>query len=324
MALPRTGVAALFRVSRLLADPIIHPHMDGRMGDNINGPSLIRAPSWLVRPLGRYYLYFADHKGGYIRLAYSDDLRGPWAMHEPGTLTLEQSHFTTRRGNPDSEWALARSRGEIAHTDDYLAPHIASPDVHVDDEARQIRMYFHGMLEDTRQVTRVAISTDGIDFEASQAILGPAYFRCFRYRDWYYALVMPGDVYRSRDGLSGFEAGPRLFNPALRHSAVRVKGDTLEVFWTQIGDAPERVHYTTVDLDGDWMDWRADEPRTVLCPELDWEGANEPVAPSLPGAIDHPVCQLRDPCLFEDGNRSYLLYCGAGERTIGIAEITRD
>ncbi len=35
--------------------------------DNINGPSLIRVPSWVPSPPGAYYLYFADHKGSPIR-----------------------------------------------------------------------------------------------------------------------------------------------------------------------------------------------------------------------------------------------------------------
>ena len=62
---------------RLFGGPIIRPHMDGRMGGNINGPSLIRVPDWIERPLGAYYLYFAHHKGEYIRLAYADRLEGP-------------------------------------------------------------------------------------------------------------------------------------------------------------------------------------------------------------------------------------------------------
>ncbi|MBI3972242.1 MAG: hypothetical protein HY332_13225, partial [Chloroflexi bacterium] len=59
-------------VHRFPTNPIIRPHMDGRMGDNINGPSLIRVPDWVDDPLGRYYLYFAHHRGTYIRLAYAD------------------------------------------------------------------------------------------------------------------------------------------------------------------------------------------------------------------------------------------------------------
>ena len=42
--------------------------MDNRMGDNINGPTLIRMPDW-APGFGKYHLYFSDHKGKYIRLA---------------------------------------------------------------------------------------------------------------------------------------------------------------------------------------------------------------------------------------------------------------
>jgi hypothetical protein len=66
------------RIGRLRGNPIIRPHMDARMGANINGPSLIRVPDWVEHPLGTYYLYFADHKGHYIRLAYADRLEGSW------------------------------------------------------------------------------------------------------------------------------------------------------------------------------------------------------------------------------------------------------
>ena len=79
--------------TRLLDHPIIRPNMDRRMGDNINGPALIRMPDWAQRRLGRYHLYFSDHKGKYIRLAYADALTGPWRMHEPGVLDVAQSLF---------------------------------------------------------------------------------------------------------------------------------------------------------------------------------------------------------------------------------------
>jgi len=77
-------VAPFCRVRRFDHNPIIRPHMDDRMGANVQGPSLIRVPDWLPDPLGRYYLYFADHKGSYIRLAYADALEGPWRTHRPG------------------------------------------------------------------------------------------------------------------------------------------------------------------------------------------------------------------------------------------------
>ena len=53
------------RVERLLDAPIIGPELDPSIGENIQGPSLIRVPDWIEDPLGTYYLYFADHKGHY-------------------------------------------------------------------------------------------------------------------------------------------------------------------------------------------------------------------------------------------------------------------
>ena len=70
---------------RLDGNPILDPDLDPTLTDNINGPSLIRVPDWVPEPLGRYYLYFASHQGGqYIRLAYADQLSGPWAVYPPG------------------------------------------------------------------------------------------------------------------------------------------------------------------------------------------------------------------------------------------------
>ena len=59
------------RVTRLANGPIIGPHLHPSIGVNIQGPSLIRVPDWIDNRLGAYYLYFADHKGSYIRLAYA-------------------------------------------------------------------------------------------------------------------------------------------------------------------------------------------------------------------------------------------------------------
>jgi hypothetical protein len=57
------------RISRIVDRPIISPKTHPSIGANIQGPSLIRVPDWVEGRLGAYYLYFADHKGSYIRLA---------------------------------------------------------------------------------------------------------------------------------------------------------------------------------------------------------------------------------------------------------------
>ena len=297
------------RVERLVDAPIIRPEMDASMGSNIAGPSVIRVPDWVENPLGRYYLYFADHEGTYIRLAYADQLTGPWATYEPGTLRLEQSHFPTTCPpcSPSTPGARAYA-------------HIASPDVHVIDERREIVMYVHGR-DEGRQVTRVATSNDGLQFEGRPEILGRPYFRAFRHRGHVYALAMPGVVYRSSDGLSSFEEGPRLFSADMRHSALLKRGSTLFVFFTQRGDAPERIWMSAVDLTNDWMSWEESESIEVLRPERTWEGASLPVEASRGGSINEPVNQLRDPAIFEEDGRVYLLYSVAGERGIALAEV---
>jgi hypothetical protein len=192
--------------------------------------------------------------------------------------------------------------------------------VHVDDERRQIVMYVHGRDVD-RQVTRVATSQDGLHFEGRPEILGRPYFRAFEHQGWTYALAMPGFLYRSRDGLTAFEAGPRLFNPDMRHSALLKRDQTLFVFYTQRGDAPERIYVSMIDLSGPWTAWRESQPVEVLRPERPWEGADLPLEPSEAGSINVPVNQLRDPAIFEEDGRVYLLYSVAGERAIALARV---
>ena len=107
----------------------------------------------------------------------------------------------------------------------------------------------------------------------------------------------------------------------MRHSAVRLRGSTLEVFYTNIGDCPERILRGTVDVEGDWHGWRAAPPHVVLEPELDYEGGEMPLRPSRRGMAPEPVRELRDPAIFEEEDRTYMLYSVAGERGIALAEL---
>ncbi len=320
------------RVARIGDAPIITPATHPSIGGNIQGPSLIRVPDWVENPLGRYYLYFADHKGTYIRLAYADDLAGPWRVHPPGSLHLADSRFLTEppavpEGAREEVLRRYREAGmdpEALPHDlmvDLVTPHIASPDVHVDRQRRKIVMYYHGLSGFARQRSRVAVSDDGIHFRAREEILGRTYLRAFRWDGMTYALAMPGVFYRSRDGLGGFEEGPVLFGPDMRHNAVLVRGHELYVFWTRVGDAPERILLSRIDLRGPWQDWRAGEPVEVLHPERPWEGADAPLVPSRRSVAYGRVNQLRDPAIFQENGRTYLLYAVAGESGIALAEI---
>jgi Sulfotransferase family len=302
------------RVARFANNPIIVPSMMPTSdGSSINGPSLIRVPAWIENPLGKYYLYFAHHQGKYIRLAFADELHGAWSIHQPGALALASTPCNTIENDE-----AARSK------------HLASPDVHVDDEAREIRMYFHGPVHASGPVTKVssykqlslvATSKDGLTFTPRSERLGNPYFRVFRWDGAWYALGMPGVIYRSEDGLKGFVEGPTLFTPNMRHSAVRINGTLLQVFYSVVGDNPERILLSTIDLHLPWMRWQANEPSVVLEPRMEWEGANLPAMPSVRGIARRPLRELRDPAIFVEAGRTYLLYSVAGESGIAISEL---
>ena len=264
----------------------------------------------MENPLGQYYLYFADHRGEYIRMAYADAVTGPWTVHTPGTLTLEQSFFPTTC--PPCSLAPGQSAALYAH--------IASPDVHVREDLQQIVMYLHGRGEG-RQFTRHAVSSDGIHFEGREEDLGRPYFRVIKHDNAWFAMAMPGYLYRSQDGLTDFEEGPQLFSDDMRHSALMIRNNQLYVFYTQAGHAPERIFLSTIDMNGDWKQWTASEPVEILRPEMEWEGAGLPVEPSRRGHIDERVNQLRDPAIYQEDGKTYLLYSFAGESGLAIAEL---
>ncbi len=289
---------------RLPHNPIVTPDLSATLGNNLNGPSLVQVPAWIEKPLGRYYLYFAHHQGKFIRLAYADRLQGPWKIYEPGTLQLSQV--------------------SLCHD------HVASPDVHVDQQKRQIRMYFHCPAEGAgkdigEQKTALATSADGLHFTPTLTPLGPAYFRVFQWRNSYYAIARTGVFLRSSDGITPFEQGPTLFNEdpnlVLRHAAVDVQGDRLSVYYSRIGDSPERILVSHIALTSDWNKWKASTPVTVISPETEYEGASLPLAPSKIDLAPGKVRQLRDPAIFREGGRTYLLYSVAGESGIAIAKL---
>lgn len=316
-------------VTRLADRPIIGPELDPSVGVNIQGPSLIRVPDWVQDRLGRYYLYFADHKGSFIRLAYGDALTGPWRVHPPGSLGLAGSGFPTEPLAVSDEEvarfeAQYQARGvTISHDlhSELTTPHIASPDVHVDHASRRIMMYYHGLERPGHQVSRVALSANGIDFTARPEVIGRSYMRVFPHHGMTYALAMPGVLSRSADGLSGFETGPTLFNPNMRHAAVLKRNGALWVFWTEVGDAPERIKLSRIALGRNWTEWRDDPVVEVMRPERPWEGADAPAVPSVRSTAYGLVNQLRDPAVYEEDGATYLLYAVGGESGIGIAQV---
>ena len=294
-----------------------HPELDG----NANGPSLIRSPAWLSNPPGKYLLYFAHHEGRSIRLAASDNLTGPWEIITPGALDLEHSMFAS--DSPDASQLHQEACAFIAAGADGNYPHIASPDVWVDHDTEQIRLYYHGRLEDGRQRSRVALSRDALNFTARMEIIGLPYLRIFRHDGWFYAIAMPGQLYRSRDGLGNFETGPRLTSESIRHHALLQHGDQWYLLWTRVGDTPERILLSMLNTADDWQQWKLTRTCEIHRAQKSWEGANIVPRASQYGSCMQRVNQLRDPAIFEDAGKIYLLYTIAGEQGIAIGELEK-
>ena len=286
------------------------------IGNNINGPSLIKAPNWLPNCLGRYYLYFGHHFGQNIRMAFSNNLTGPWNIYKGGVLHLKETPFTHER--PDAKqpkWATEEGV-------DGLYPHIASPDVHINTREKSLEMFFHGLDHDGEQRSLRALSNDGLTWWVQSQRIKQTYLRVFRYKNIKYALGWGGQILRQNsDGT--FELGPWPFgDQGHRHASALVQGDKLHVVWTRIGDAPEQILYSTIDISLSWRDWYATEGQVILKPKFDWEGANLPISNSTVGGLTKQEHALRDPFLFEQNEEIYMLYAGGGETCIGIAKLS--
>ena len=269
------------------------------LGDNINGPSVIRVPSWIKGAPGKYLMYFAHHNGDYIRLAHSNSPLENWQLYEGGCLHLKNISC--------------------------IADHIASPDSIVVDEEEKIRLYFHGYRKKSiinrcnrsdGQVTFCAISKDGISFSVEEVELGPYYMRVFREKNIWFAIAKynyDGSILlRSEDGLSPFVKGPQLL-PRSRHVGLQRDGEQrLWIYFSRIGDNPERILKSELIKKGDWQSWYCTEILEVKKPEYNWEGADCPKHPSNKGVINERACQLRDPYVFTDidGKKLFvLLHC---------------
>ncbi len=302
----------MIEIQRVGTEPIIHQGMDPSLGDNINGPSLIRMPEGVPGRLGRYYLYFAHHKGQFIRLAYADHVEGPWTEHAPGVLPLRDTPFAqSKPDKPQPDWAVALNT-------DGLYPHLASADVHILPDG-PFEMYLPGLDDTGEQVSYRAVSRNGLDWDIQMPPIAETYMRIFDWQDTTYAMARCSRLMRL--GRAGWELGPVAIAPEIRHVAVLRRDDRLHVLFTRIGDAPEHILHAEIDLSGDWSDWRpATEPVPVLLPELDWEGASEPIRPSIIG-VENFCHALRDPGLFEENGTIWMIYAGGGEHALGLAKV---
>ena len=87
----------------------------------------------------------------------------------------------------------------------------------------------------------------------------------------------------------------------------------------QFSKFKNKISYIYVDKEP--KKWDASKPIEVTRPEFEWEGANLPIQYSSRSSINTPVNQLRDPCVFQDEGKLYLLYSVKGENGIAISTL---
>ena len=292
-------------------------------GDNINGPSLIKVPKFIKNPLGQYYLYFADHVGKYIRMAYSNIITGPYTLYKNGVLHLDN----------------IPGYG-----------HLACPDVHIDYKTnKQIIMYYHCPFNNkiTPQSTFHAISYDGINFISNSNNIIYPYFRKFIYNNHEYGLAMKKDFIKNtmvnipNFGIS-WKSSPSIDQksvtavlkknkenwieignilPFSRHTCVLVYNNIIYVFYSIVGDNPEHIKVGELIINEKNNNCNILNIKSIIKPELDYEHNNTQLIKSKYGGTKEFLRQLRDPYIIKDEKDIYILYTVCGEKGIAIVKI---
>jgi len=305
------------KIKRVVDKPLISNDSNSELGGNINGPTVIKVPEWVSSPLGKYYMYFSHHQGKYIRMAYADDLLGPYKIYDGEVLSIDNVPY---------------------------GGHIASPEIVIDDENKKIIMFYHGcgVLDKSQaesgQWTTYSESKNGLSFVSDNLYLVPSYLR----------VVKVGDKFLGSTGgptrpVYNFKQSLRTIPEKIAHIDIKSEPfccfenvepidsmyrmrhlcfdleseDCLWIYYSNVCDEPERIKRVCVNP----KDWSAASYEEVLQSELDYEGVNEPLIKSKGGAKHYPVHELRDPYIINDNGHKYMFYTVAGERGVAVVEI---
>lgn len=277
---------------------IITSELFDNENDNIGTPCIIKVPDWASNRLGSLYLYFSNHDGTSIKLAYADSIEGPWRVKED-VLNLKDTPCKT---------------------------HIASPEVIIDESSKELKMYYHGNFNHG-QGTLLATSTDGLSFtNTSEEMLCDFYLRVFNYKNTQYGIAKKGNkgaiIYNIDNNFEAlFE-----FLPSSRHCHAIVNKDTLYITYSMMGHNPEHIRLCTIKLDEDVNNWEVLSDEALLWPTFKYEGADAIRVTSQPGSATarygRRIQELRDPFMFDLNDKVHILYSTQGERAIAYAQLT--
>ena len=266
---------------------IITPKKLHRENDNINGPTVIKVPKWINDPLGRYYMYFAHHRGSYIKLAYSNNLLGTWNIYQKGVLDINQINGID---------------------------HIASPEIYF--KNNKIVMIYHSVYDKESQLSSSAISDDGINFIPDQEKFALFYFRRFVYKGKVFGVAKNnskyGCIYKLINGKYQILNPRFIFN--MRHCSILVRKNLVYCYYTKIGDCPERVMKCKINM-STLKPYCISEVFRPLC---GWEGSEEPIKKSKFDMVEKKVHQIRDPYVYRESKINYIFYTVQGENGISV------
>ncbi len=265
---------------------------------NINGPCLIKVPDFILNKLGNYYLYFAHHHGKYIRMAYSDNICGPYNIFNGGVLSLDSNNGFD---------------------------HVASP--HVIIKNNKLILYYHSFDKNKKnQITYQAESIDGINFLSTNDIISYPYFSCFDYKKKIYGIAMKMKM-KSNQIIYNYDTDNNKFIefcnllPDTRHCFIKEINNKLYAFYSIVGDCPEHICYCEIICDGNNFIALINNNKSLIYPELEYEHGNMLPIKSKYGAEYKTINQLRDPYIYIENDIVYILYTICGEQGIAIAII---
>ena len=134
--------------------------------ESICNPCCIKVPDWKIKKLGKYYLYFADHRGKFIKMAYSNNISKDWKIYKKKILKVNQFK-------------------DAKH-------HIASPEIYLDKKRKIFYMLTHSYSKKIKkgQWTYLSSSVNGITFNKVYNVpLAPFYLRIFKHKNYFFETI---------------------------------------------------------------------------------------------------------------------------------------
>jgi len=282
------------------------------IGENINGPALLKVSKYHRKIINyKFLLFFSHHEGDFIRLMGSNSPIGPWII-----LPIQ----------------ILKNNINIDFHD-----HIASPDVHGNLIKDKIIIFFHSReIGSRKQLTFKSELKNIFDSEPKVEKTNlPFYARIFKYKKVFYALTKGGNLFETNDPLflnwvplvnifTGETALDDVYQNSegsIRHVCVIKYKRQLFVFYTLIGDKPEQIWVSKLIINRENRKYEVIGKTSVLRPVKLYEGWGIVLRKSKSGPALMPENAVRDPFVIKHRNKYLMYYAIQGEFGLAVASL---